>query len=149
VALSRSRTVAGITLVVALSFVLGSSAAFAPPADAFVSNAMLTVVDGEVHIAHHGEEFFAARVGDVLAAGDTIRTRDQASAEITYFEGSSVRLEPQTELVVERLATRPDGTAIIGITQTIGRTWHVVTNLMSGSSRYELRTPSSTASVRG
>jgi hypothetical protein len=35
------------------------------------------------------------------------------------------------------------------MTQAAGRSWHVVTKLLAGSSRYEVRTPASTASVRG
>jgi hypothetical protein len=52
-------------------------------------------------------------------------------------------------VIVESLRTEPDGGTVIGMMQTLGRTWHVVTKLIEGSSRYEVRTPSSTASVRG
>jgi hypothetical protein len=149
VALSRSRTVAAIVLILALALGVGSSVVLAPEANAVVSVSTLTVVDGAVLISHAGAEFKSARLGDVLVAGDTIRTGNGGGAEITYFEGSSVRLEAQTEIVVERLRTEADGGTVIGMMQTLGRTWHVVTKLISGSSRYEVRTPSSTASVRG
>jgi len=33
--------------------------------------------------------------------------------------------------------------------QNFGRTWHVVTKLITGNSKYEVKTPASTASVRG
>jgi hypothetical protein len=149
VALSRSRAVAAITLFVAPALIFGSSAALAPAADALASHTTITAVDGDVFISHHGEDFSAARAGDVLAAGDTVRTGAQASAEITYFEGSSIVLEPETELVVKPLVGEPHGGNVFGVVNTLGRTWHVVTKLMSGGSRYEFRTPSSTASVRG
>jgi len=35
------------------------------------------------------------------------------------------------------------------MTQAFGRSWHVVTKLITGSSKYDVRTPASTASVRG
>jgi len=149
VALSRSRNVAAVVLIVALALGAGSSAVLAPGADALVSRSMLTVVDGAVLVSQGGAEFTSAREGVVLAAGDRIRTGAGAAAEITYFEGSSVRLEAETEIVVESLRTEADGGTVIGMMQTLGRTWHVVTKLISGSSRYEVRTPSSTASVRG
>src|SRR5205823_6431637 len=47
------------------------------------------------------------------------------------------------------LAPEADAPTVIGMMQTLGRTWHVVTKLISGSSRYESRTRSSTAAVRG
>jgi hypothetical protein len=69
--------------------------------------------------------------------------------EITYFEGSSVRVESDAEIVVESLGGGARGGPLIGIAQTIGRAWHVVTELVSGTTRYDVRTPTSTATVRG
>jgi hypothetical protein len=143
VALSRSRKVAAVILIVALALDLGSSAMLAPEADALVSTSMLTKVDGPVLISRAGGDFTSAREGDVLAAGDAIHTGARASAEIIYFDGSSVRLEGDAEIVVTSL--RADG----GVVQTFGRAWHVITELITGSSRYEVRGPGSTASVRG
>ena len=94
--MSRPRTSALTVLVVALALGLGSSAVLAPEADALVSISTLTVVDGSVLISHAGSGFAPAREGEVVAAGDTIRTESGAAAEITYFEGSSVRLEADT-----------------------------------------------------
>jgi hypothetical protein len=147
VALSRSRAVGALVLIVALR--VGSSAVLASEPDALVSTTTLTVVDGPVLLRHGGAEFSPAREDDVVVAGDTIRTGTGASAEITYFEGSSVRLAADTEIVVESLRTEPNGGAVAGMMHTLGRTWQVVTKLISGSSRYEVRTPGSTASVRG
>ena len=148
-ALSRPRTIAAIVLVIALALALGSSAVLAPEADAHVTASTLTLVVGSVVISHDGSDFRPAREGEVIASGDLLRTGSGAAAEITYFEGSSVRLEAETQIVVQSLRTEADGGTVIEMMQTIGRTWHVVTKLISGSSRYEVRTPSSTASVRG
>lgn len=148
-ALSRSRKSAAVMLVVALALFVGSSAVLAPEANAFDSISTLTVVDGSVVVSRGGAEFTYVRAGDVVAAGDIIRTGTASVAEITYFEGSSVRLEADTEIVVESLRTMADGGTVVRMKQLLGRTWHVVTKLTSGSSRYEVLTPSSTASVRG
>src|SRR6266566_1977053 len=147
--MSRPRNLAAIVLAVALALALGSSAVLAPEADAYVSRSALTLVAGSVLVSHDGSSFKPAHEGDVIAAGDMIRTESGAAAEITYFEGSSVRLEADTQIVVESLRTEADSGTVIRMMQTLGRTWHVVTKLISGSSRYEVRTPSSTASVRG
>src|SRR5437016_14253721 len=147
--MSRPRNIAAIVLVVTLALALGSGAVLAPEADAHVSRTALTFVAGSVLLSHDGSEFNEAHEGDVIAAGDTIRTESGAAAEITYFEGSSVRLEADTQIVVESVRTEADGGTVIGMMQTLGRTWHVVTKLIMGSSRYEVRTPTSTASVRG
>jgi hypothetical protein len=142
-ALSRSRAATAVVLIVALALGAGSSVVLAPEANAVVSASTLTVVDGAVLISHAGTEFTSAREGDVLVAGDRIRT-GAGVAEITYFEGSSVRVQSNAEIVVEGRRTFDHGPV-----QALERVWHVVTKLTSGGSRYEVRTPSSTASVRG
>jgi hypothetical protein len=147
--MSRPRTIAATVLVVALAFALGASTRLAPGADAIDSRSTLTLVAGSVVVSHDGSEFRSAREGDVIAAGDTIRTGTGAAAEITYVEGSSVRLEAATQIVVRGLRTENDGGTVFAMVQTIGRSWNVVTKLISGGSRYDVRTPSSTASVRG
>jgi hypothetical protein len=146
----RSRAAATLVVGLVFAFALGSTGALAPDdAAAFGSSSALTRVSGEVLVGHAGESFAPAREGDVLVAGDTIRTGASAVAEITYFEGSSVRLEENTELVITALESASDGGTIVTVAQAMGRTWHVVTKLLSGSSRYEVKTPTTTASVRG
>jgi hypothetical protein len=141
VALSRSRAAIAIIAALALGAVL--SAMLAPEESALGSKSTLTVVDGAVLIGRDGD-FTPAREGDVLTAGDTIRTEVGASGEITYFDGSSVRIDPESELVIVSLRT--SGATVLG---TLERTWDVITKLVSGNTRFDIRTPSSTASVRG
>jgi len=144
VALSRSQGVAAAGLGVALAFGIGATPMVPPASDALVSVSTLTVVDGAVFISHGNGDFTPARESDVLSAGDTVRTGPGSMAEITFVDGSSLRIEGGAELVVERLR-RSEGDAA----QRFGRAWHVVKELFTGDSRYELLTPSSTASVRG
>jgi hypothetical protein len=109
----------------------------------------ITIISGDIQVRHGSGSFAAANDGDVLTAGDTVRTGDGARAVLTYFEGSTVSLEPNTELAIEDASTLTDGSTIIVMQQNLGRTWHVVTKLVTGGSKYEVRTPASTASVRG
>ena len=140
-ALSRSRHIAS-AFVVALALGVGSSVLLARDTDALAPITTLTAVDGGVFLQHGDAGFEPARVGDLMAAGDTVRTATGASAEITYFEGSSVRLEGDSQIVVQSFDDP-------GLVQTVERAWRVVAELVSGSSRYNVRTPTSTASVRG
>ena len=141
---SRSRNVAAVALIAALAFGAASSAVLASEQDVVVSSTAVLGTTGPVLVRHAGDDFTPAHQGDVLAAGDMIRTGADASAEITYFDGSSVRLDGNAEIVVESLRV-----CDAGAVHTLARAWHVVTNLISGSTRYETRGPSSTASVRG
>ncbi|HEV8468679.1 MAG TPA: FecR family protein [Candidatus Limnocylindria bacterium] len=146
---SRSRLAASLALAMGFALIFGASAALAPEADALAAISTLSAVKGDVFVRHPSGDLARANEGDVIVVGDAIRTGSDALAEITYFEGSSVRIEADTELVVENLSTASDGGTVIVMWQAVGRTWHVVTKLITGGSRYEVRTPSSTATVRG
>jgi len=144
VATSRSRGVAGIVLAAALALGAGASAVLASDRDGVVSRSAVITVNGPVLTRHGIADFVPASDGAVVGAGDIVRAATGASAEITYFDGSSVRLESDTQIVIVGLRPSDGGAA-----QTLGRAWQAVTRLISGGSRYETRGPSSTASVRG
>jgi hypothetical protein len=109
----------------------------------------LTILSGDVSVRHGNGAFVAAVDGETLNAGDAVRTAAEARAILTYFEGSTVTIEPASEISIDNAETLADGGTVVVMTQTLGRTWHVVTKLITGSSKYEVKTPASTASVRG
>jgi hypothetical protein len=117
---------------------------------AFAASTTVTIISGDIQVRHGARgSFVNATDGEVLAAGDTIRTGEAARAVLTYYEGSTVSIEPNTELAIEAASSLSDGSTIVVMQQAFGRTWHVVTKLITGNSKYEVKTPSSTASVRG
>lgn len=110
--------------------------------------AVLTVISGDVLMRFGAGDFSSASDGAVLYVGSTVRTSSDARAVITLFEGSTVELEPSSDISIEE-ATIHGGSTIVQLAQSLGRSWHVVTHLTTADSRYEVRTPSATASVRG
>jgi len=132
----------------ALAIVLGVVSMFGG-SRALGAATTITIISGDIQVRHGAGSFAPAADGDVLTAGDTVRTGDAARAVLTYFEGSTVSLEPNTELVIEDASALTDGSTIVVMQQNLGRTWHVVTKLVTGGSKYEVKTPASTASVRG
>jgi len=110
--------------------------------------AILTVISGDALTRAPGTGFASAADGALLFVGSTIRTSADARAVITLFEGSTVELEPASDITIEEAALR-SGATIVLLAQSLGRSWHVVTHLASPDSRYEVRTPAATASVRG
>ncbi len=110
----------------------------------------VTIISGDIQVRHGADgSLVTATDGEVLVAGDTIRTADGARAVLTYFEGSTVSIEPNSELTIETASSLTDGSTVVVMQQNFGRTWHVVTKLITGNSKYEVKTPASTASVRG
>jgi hypothetical protein len=141
-------------LALCVAMVLGTGGApvaahvAAPALPALRPAAILTVISGDVLTRFGGMSFASAADGAVLYVGSAVRTAYGARAVITLFEGSTVELEPGSEVMIEEATTRSDAT-IVQLAQSLGRSWHVVTRLTNADSRYEVRTPSATASVRG
>jgi len=120
----------------------------APAHSALQAAAVLTVISGDVQTRFGGSGFASAPDGAVLYVGSTVRTGGDARAVITLFEGSTIELEPESDIMIEEATSRGSST-IVQLVQSVGRSWHVVTHLTTADSRYEVRTPAATASVRG
>ena len=115
---------------------------------AAASSTVLTILAGTAEVARASADFAVAADGDLVARGDRVRTAARSHAVVTFFDGSTLTLEPSTTITVEDASA--DGAAIsIRISQAIGRTWASVSRLTDRNSRFELRTPTSTAGVRG
>ena len=140
--------VATVALTFVLATAFGAVGAMSN-AQVFGASTSLTIISGDVMVRHSGGDFGPGFDGQVLDEGDTVRTSVDARAVLTYFEGSTVTMEPESELTIERSATLADGGTVVVMSQAFGRTWHVVTKLITGSSKYDVKTPAATASVRG
>ncbi len=112
---------------------------------------VLSMTDGNVFVMKSGTDtWMEAQVGMTLEIGDTIKADDNSSAEITFFEGSTIGLEAGTEIAVAALDLAKDtGTTTILLKQEIGKTISRVTKLADSASRYEVETPAVVAAVRG
>lgn len=113
------------------------------------ASTVLTVFSGGVSVSSGAATFAEAHDGDLLRNGDSVRTDGAGHALVTFFDGSTLELEPSTLLTIDTASSSPDGSKTIGLTQTLGRTWASVQKLTHADSRFEIRTPTSTAAVRG
>src|SRR3979490_1847253 len=109
----------------------------------------LSILDGTADVAHGPAEFARAGDGQVLLAGDRVRTAEQSHAVVTFFDGSTNEIEPATTITVVQATAAVDGAITIQLEQAIGRTWSSVQNLTRASSKFEIKTPATTAIVRG
>jgi internalin A len=112
---------------------------------------MLSGIEGNVTVMSGGTaSWIEAQVGMSLEPGDSIRTADNSSAEITFFDGSTIELEADTEIEIASLDISADtGATTITLEQTIGTTISRVTKLIDPASRYEVETPTGVVAVRG
>jgi len=112
---------------------------------------ILTGLSGSVTVLPTGSTIWTeAQVGMNLTSGDRLSTGANSSALITFFEGSTIELQSDTEVGIEELTTTLETqSTAISLEQTIGNTRSRVEKLIDPISRYEITTPSGSAVVRG
>jgi VCBS repeat-containing protein len=112
---------------------------------------ILSISEGEVLVMKEGtDDWVGAVSGTELDIGDGIKTGDNSSAEITFFDGSAMELKADTQIEILSLDLVCDtGVKTITLEQTIGTTISRVTKLLDPGSSYEIETPTGVAGVRG
>ncbi len=132
---------AAAIVAAALFVTLGRSA---PPAEA----STLTIFAGAVERAD-GAGWRPLADNAQLSEGARLRTSAAGRAVLTFEDGSTVALEPDTELTIERLRTA--GARAIALRLAYGRLWHDVAAApdRDASASYLVRTPDATVSARG
>jgi hypothetical protein len=111
----------------------------------------ISTVTGDVSVLKAGTNTWtAATSGMPLEQNDRIKTGSGSNAVITFFEGSTIELAPDTEIGVSELgiAESSDST-VIKLQQEIGTTRSRVKKLVDPASNYEIETPAGAAVVRG
>jgi hypothetical protein len=114
-----------------------------------VNAAVLAVLNAGVDASRQGGDFQAALDGDVFATGDVVRADDNGRAVLTFFDGSTVSVDPKGRVRVASLTKTGSGALQLELEQTAGRTWASVSKLASPESKFLIKTPSMVATVRG
>jgi hypothetical protein len=119
--------------------------------DSTAETAELRILAGSVEVAVGSGDFGAATDGQVLEAGYTVRTGTDGRAAIEYFDGSVTRLDHDTTFTITTLETldNEDGSKVIEGEQANGSTYTRVVSLTDSASRFDVETPTATASVQG
>ena len=150
--LGRRKLVSAVSAaaVIALAAALLVKFVLLGPSPAEASFTTLSVISGTVEVRDEGANDFRPAVdGETLEVGDIVRTGSEARAVITFFEGSTVEMEPETELTMQKLEGEEEGGFLTRMGQSMGVTWHRVVDLVDPKSRYEVDTPAATVGVRG
>jgi hypothetical protein len=108
----------------------------------------VSTLEGNAQIKKTGTaEWVKAELNTALSANDTIKTGPNERLSVTFFDGSTIDLEPNTQIEVKELV-QGDKTSI-RLKQEIGNTLSKVKKLADPASRYEIETPAAVAGVRG
>ena len=93
--------------------------------------------------------FTTALDGDILTTGDVVKSSTAGRGVLTFFDGSTLSVETGSQVKVTTLNHLDSGGIQVVIEQALGRSWASVSKLKTPDSKFELRTPTSTAVVRG
>ena len=110
---------------------------------------VLRDVKGVVEVQAADGAWKAAANGDALTAGNRIRTRALSSATLTFYDGSRLRLGPETEISIDALDAQKAGPRVILLTQSLGESDHEVAASSDPGARYEVATPSGVGAAKG
>ncbi|HEY3125657.1 MAG TPA: FecR family protein, partial [Candidatus Limnocylindria bacterium] len=111
--------------------------------------ATVAVLNTAVDAQKGSTDFAPALDGDIVASGDFVRSSKDGRAVLTFFDGSTLSVDPGSLVKVLTLNRVGSGGIQLLVEQTLGRSWAAVSKLKTPDSKFEIKTPSSIASVRG
>jgi hypothetical protein len=111
---------------------------------------VLSNVSGNVSVLKEGSRTpVNGKIGMNIKKGDIVMAGDNSTATITFFEGSTIDLNPGTRIEINTLDKSQSDSVIILLEQTLGESISHVKKLTDPKSRYEIETVAATAAVRG
>jgi VCBS repeat-containing protein len=111
--------------------------------------ATLSEIEGDVSVKEAGTDSWReGQVGMSLVVGDTVKTGNDSSAEITFLDGNTIELEADTEIEITSVDVSTDNGTTVTVTQTIGTVITRLTQIIDPASSYETITESGVTSVR-
>jgi hypothetical protein len=113
------------------------------------NGATVAVLNTAVDAQKGSSDFAPALDGDVVASGDFVRSSKDGRAVLTFVDGSPLSVDPGSLVKVLTLNRLGRGGIQVLMEQTLGRSWAAVSKLKTPDSKFEIKTPSSIASVRG
>lgn len=108
---------------------------------------MLGIITTNIE-SNTGDGFVEASEGETLVVGDAVRTDATGFAELTYHDGSWMRVESEATLTIEDLADSEDG-QVVSTSIDTGQAWSRVKELSEPDDEFVLDTPVASAGVRG
>jgi len=145
--IDRVRSVPAIAAVCALA-VAGLLATAAPAGAKTAPLANLKVTAQHVSVKAKGKSSYAAaKSGQALQQGDTIKTDGSGRAEIDYTDGSLTRLAGSTVFTISKLTNERGGRQTQG-TLSVGETWNRAAKV-SETGSFEVKAGGTTAAVEG
>ena len=104
----KKRITLGIMAVLMLVIIIIAGLVLVPSAfsskTSYSDSTTLSILSGDVFVMEEGSENWGdAKDGMNLAAKDSVKTGADSYALITFFEGTTMNIEPDTEIMISEL----------------------------------------------
>jgi hypothetical protein len=139
----------GCLLIVVLLVAGGGDLYLRPGSNETDRAATVAVLNTAVDAQKGSSDFSPALDGDVLSNGDFVRSSKDGRAVLTFFDGSTLSVDPASLVKVLTLNRLASGGIALLVEQTLGRSWAAISKLKTPDSKFEIKTPTSIAAVRG
>jgi hypothetical protein len=104
---------------------------------------------GNVLVLSKGEtRFRKATFNMPVKNGDKVETKKQSRCEITYNDGSIIRIDERSIYTIEK-ATITDDKKEVESSLSIGKLWANLKKLIRGKDSWKLKSPAAVVAVRG
>ena len=144
----RARSVFVVGVVAAFGMVVSAGGVGAVPKATSSTFANLKVTADNVQVKPKGAaDYSAAKSGQQIKQGDTIKTDVAGRAEIDYADGSLTRLGASTVFTISKLTEKRGGRQTQG-TLSVGETWNRAAKV-SETGSFEVKAGGTTAAVQG
>lgn len=131
-------------LLIIVAFMMTS---FAPPEQGMVGK--VTFPLGNVLVLSKGDSRFRQVTFNMpVKNGDKIETRKKSRCELTYDDGSIVRIDEQSIYTVEKVEIGKE-TRQVESKLSIGKIWANIKKLIKGNDSWKLKSPAAVVAVRG
>ena len=123
---------------------------FSDSGDGEFYHASIEKVEGAVTVLGiDSDEAVNAEEGMVLQEGDRIITGSESAANVSFKDGSYIRLSSGSILSVKSLFGIDEGAGVVVLNLSEGKLWSNVVDLEESYSRFEINTPSAVVGIRG
>ncbi len=137
-------------MFLAFTLLSGSVLAADLPASSNTTQAIFTKVQGKVQVlVPNHKKPKKAQKDLVVTQGDRIVTQADSSAVLRLFDGSELRVDPQTEFVLSEMKKPSDEDKNFKFSLFVGKLAAVVKKLTSASSSFEIEAGGVVCGVRG
>ena len=129
-----------VTAAVILAFLFTAIYSTLPSPTKVQASAKLNILSGSAQTSQVGTGVFRNAIDDlILNSGTIVRTALDSHVLITFFDESTVELDPYTEILIQDLPKSWDGSEGVFLKQFSGRTWNRLTNTTLVT--YQIETP--------